>query len=46
MRTFRYCPRERINDALRLGWMVSASNEPWGVLVEWMCKCDAPWWTV
>lgn len=47
-RTFRYCPWSRIEEALRLGWIVAddmagCHHGCWGVLVEWLCECPAPW---
>jgi hypothetical protein len=47
-RTFRYCKWSDLDDALRLGWIVSADLGPvhgkWSVLVEYLCDCRPDAW--
>jgi hypothetical protein len=47
-RTFRYCVFSRLDDALRMGWIIADSLQgshhgDYAVLVEWLCPCAPPW---
>jgi hypothetical protein len=44
---FRYCRWERLEDALRMGWVVDGHlpghHAEWSCAVAWLCECPAPW---
>jgi hypothetical protein len=35
----RYVIHERVEDYLRLGWMVLAPLGEWSILMGWPCQC-------
>lgn len=47
MRALKFVAYDRIEDHLRLGWMVAIPNGPthhehYGIVLQWMCDCQIP----